>query len=450
MDLRAASAAPIAIIQFRSSTPLRMAFALALVLLLMVPGAATAATAREAFQQGVEAARADNYPQAIERFEAARRAGLDTGALHYNLGVARYRVGEPAEAEAAFRRAVGSGSMVAPAYYQLGRIARERGDRAEARSHFRNAARQATTNRLRQRARSALAAIDRAPTAPDYVPDYVYVGVGGGHDSNIALTPSDAGGVSEESDQFLDAVVVARWPLGGRTYLRGSAYIQRFFEQDDFDLMAFRGGVGRVGRLGRDWRWDVWIDGRHQRFGGDAFENSALAGGRLQRPLNAAWSLELDYRFELARGASGYDFLDGVENRFDVSLDERGRAGWDLSAGVGVSDRDDRETAADFFSFSYNEVRVAADYTFRLDARHHLTLSGDWRRRDFDGRELRENQPMGSREDDLIGLGAALDRRIGADWNAHASLRLEERDSTVQEDFDYDREVVRLRIERVF
>lgn len=425
--------------------PLRMMIVVAFAFLLAAPGTATAATAREAFQQGVEAAREDDYRQAIEYFEAARRAGLDTGALHFNLGVARYRMGDLDDAEAAFRRAVDSGSMVAPAYYQLGRIARERGEPEQARGHFRRAARMANTEGLRQRARSALAAFDTSPAAPDYV----YLGIGGGHDSNIALTPSDASGASEESDQFLDAVLVGRWPVSGRTYLRGSAYIQQFLDEDDFDLLALRGGVGRVGRLGGGWRWDAWLDGRHQRFGGDAFENAALAGGRLQRALNPAWSLELDYRFELARGASGFDFLDGVEHRFDVSLDERGRTGWDLSAGIGVSDRDDRATADDFFSFSYDETRLAADYTFRLDARHHLTLSGDWRRRDFEGQEVRNGQPLGTREDDLIGLGAAVDRRLGPDWNAHASLRVEERDSTLQ-DFDYDREVVRVRLERVF
>lgn len=424
---------------------LRIALVTAFALLLAAPGTAIAATAREAFQQGVEAAREDDYRQAIEHFEAARRAGLDTGALHFNLGVARYRVGQLDEAEAAFHRAVDSGSMVAPAYYQLGRIARERDEPEQARGHFRRAARMATTERLRQRARSALAAFDPPPAAPDYV----YVGLGGGHDSNIALTPSDASGASEESDQFLDAVLVGRWPVSGRTYLRGSAYIQQFLDEDDFDLLALRGGVGRVGRLGGDWRWDAWLDGRHQRLGGDAFENAALAGGRLQRALSPAWSLELDYRFELARGASGFGFLDGVEHRFDVSLEERGRTGWDLSAGIGVADRDDRATADDFFSFSYDEFRLAADYTFRLNARHHLTLSGDWRRRDFDGQEVRNGQSRGTREDDLIGIGVALDRQLGRHWGARASLRLEERDSTLNE-FDYDRELARVRLERIF
>lgn len=430
---------------FRKTTAALMTMVTMLALLLMAPGAAAAAGARDVFERGVEAAQEDNYRQAIEHFEAARRGGLDTGALHYNLGVAHYRVGEPAAAAAGFRHAIDSGSMVAPAYYQLGRIARERGDREQARAHLRSAAREATTDGLRQRARNALAALDTPASAPDYV----YLALGGGHDSNIALTPSNASGGSAESDQFLDAVLVGRLPISDRTYLRGSVYIQRFLDQDDSDLTTFRGGVGRVGRLGGDWRWDAWIDGRHQRYGGEAFENAALGGGQLQRPLSADWSLEFDYRLKLVRGASGFGFLDGVQNRLDVSLDERGRTGWDLSAGIGVSDRDDRATADDFFSFSYSEFRAAAGHTFDLGTSHHLTFSGDWRRRDYDGQEIRNAEALGAREDDLIGLGAALDRQLGPDWSARASVRVEERDSTLNE-FDYDRELIRLRLERVF
>lgn len=425
--------------------PMRFIVAATLVLLLTVPGAAAAASAREAFEKGVEAAQEEQYRQAVEHFEAARRAGLDTGALHFNLGVALYRLGRLDEAEAAFSRAVDSGSMVAPAHYQLGRIARERGDGAGARKAFRRAARTAKTASLRRRARAALAALDGAPSAPDYV----YLGVGGGHDSNIALTPSDASGASERSDQFVDATLVGRWPLEDRFYLRGSAYLQEFFDEDEFSLIALRGGVGRVGRFDGGWEWNAWIDARHQRLGGDAFDNALLAGGRLQRPLNTDWRFRFDYELELARGASDFGYLDGAEHDFEASLDERGRSGWTLSAGVATADRDDLATANDFFSFSYDEFSLGADHTFRLDADHHLTLSGDWRRRDYDGQEVRDGTARGTREEDRYGLTVALDRRLGQDWSARADLRVERRDSTIN-DFDYEREMIRVRLERVF
>ena len=413
--------------------------------LLAGPACAHAASSpAENFDRGVAAARAGNHDRAIEHFEAARRAGLDSGALHFNLGVSYYRAGRLEEAESAFRRAANSDAMVAPAHYQLGRLARQRGDRAAAREHFRQAARRAQTNALRQRARGALRAV--ASVAP---PRVAYLGVGAGHDSNLALTPSEASGTSEQSDAFVDGVLVGRWPLEDRFYLRASTYVQKYLEEDDFDLLALRAGLGRVGSLAGGWRWDAWIDGRYQAFGGDAFENALLAGGRLQRPLSTRWSVELDYRFELARGASGFGFLDGYEHRVSAALDERGREGWNLFVGAGTSDRDDRTTADDFFSFSWSEFRLQAEKTHRLDDDHWLAVAADWRRRRYDGSEIRDGARLGSREDDLFGVEAELERRLDRDWRATLSLRLERRDSTIAE-FDYDREIIRVGFDRTF
>ena len=424
--------------------PFKAVLLLAAVLLGGPACAYAASIAAEAFEQGVEAARTGDYDRAIEHFEAARRAGLDSGALHFNLGVAYYRADRQEEAETAFRRAANSDSMVAPAYYQLGRMARERGDRAMAREHFRQAARRAQTTALRQQARGALEAL--ASVAP---PRVLYIGAGAGYDSNLALTPSEASGTSERSDLFVDALLIGRWPLEDRFYLRASAYLQEFFDEDDFNLLALRGGVGRVGELNGGWRWDAWIDGRHQAFGGSPFEDALLAGGQLQRPLNTRWSLELEYRFELAQGARNFGFLDGYEHGISAALDERGRTGWGLSMGVATSDRDDRRTADDFFSFSWREFRLQAENTRSLDADHELVLAADWRRRRYGGTEVRDGARLGQREDDRFGLEAELERRLDRDWRATLSLRIERRDSTIAE-FDYDRAVVRFGFDRVF
>lgn len=398
----------------------------------------------ESFRRGVAAVRAGDPERAVEHFEAARAAGLATGALHFNLGVAYYRAGRPVDAETSFRRAVDSGTMVAPAFYQLGRLARERGDRAQARDYFRRAAGAARTPALRRHARAALEGLARTPP-----PDYVYVGIGGGHDSNLALTPSDASGVSEESDAFLEGVLVARVPLDERHYFRGSVYLQEFLSEDDFSLVSLRGGIGRVGLLDGGWRWDLWLDGRHREFGGRAFDNAALGGGELRRPLGPGWRVELDYRLDLVDGAGGFGFLDGVGHELAARLDERGRAGWRLDASLATSDRDDRETADDFFSFSWTELRLAARYGLRLGTGDLLTLAGDWGMRDYDGTEVRDGMRLGTREDDLAGLEAALDRRLDANWSLRLALRLEQRDSSLAE-FDYDRQIVTATFERVF
>lgn len=424
----------------------RMAWAtaiMAVALLLWVPPLA-AQTAEEWFDRGVAAVRAGNHERAIEHFEAARAAGLDTGALHFNLGVAYYRAGRIEAAETSFRRAVNSGTMVAPALYQLGRIAREQGDVAGARDHFRRAANAARTEALRSRARNALAALGTVRP-----PDFVYLSFGGGHDTNIALTPAEASGVSEESDQFLEFVLVGREPIDDRAYLRGSVYLQEFLDRDDFSLLSLRGGIGRVGLVGGNWRSDLWVDGRHREFGGKAFDNSLVGGAELRRPLGANWLLELGYRFEGVDGASRFGFLDGVDNRLAATLEQRGRDGTRLTTWLESSDRDDRETADDFFSFSWTGFGIDAGHGLRLNARDRLDFRIEWSRRDYDGTERRDGTALGGREDDLYGIAVGLDRHLDRDWTGRLSLRLEERDSNLSE-FDYNREVLRLAVERVF
>ncbi|MDX1610108.1 MAG: tetratricopeptide repeat protein [Halofilum sp. (in: g-proteobacteria)] len=388
--------------------------------------------------------RAGDYSAAIEYFEAARRAGLDTGALHFNLGVAYYRAGRVEQAEAAFQRAARSETMVAPALYQLGRLARERGDEDAARGYFRRAAASARTDALRRRAEAALT--PRVRAAP---PDYVYLSFGGGYDSNLALTPADASAGSEQSDLFVDGTLVARAPLDDRDYLRASVYLQEFVDEDDFTLAILRGGIGRVGTLGANWRWDAWVDARYQEFGGDAFEYALLAGGELRRRLDPAWLLALDYRLELTSGASGFRFLDGRGHYLSATLDQRGRDGWRLSAAAAATDRDDRETADDFFSFSWTEFGLEAAYGRSLATGDRLVLAGDWAHRDYDGTEVRNGSALGRRKDDRLGLEAALERDLDADWSARLSLRVERRDSNLAQ-FDYDREVLRVRLDRVF
>lgn len=412
-------------------------------LFLWVPPLA-AQTPEESFDRGVAAVRAGEYERAIDHFETARAAGLDTGALHFNLGVAYYRAGRVEAAKTSFRRAANSDTMVAPALYQLGRIAREQGDVARARDHFRRAANAARTEALRNRARNALAALGTVRP-----PDYVYLSFGGGHDTNLALTPAEASGVSEDADQFLELVLVGRRPIDDRTYLRGNVYLQEFLDRDDFSLLSLRGGIGRVGLVGGNWHSDLWVDGRHREFGGDAFDNSLLGGAELRRPLGADWSLEFAYRLEAVDGASGFGFLDGVDNRLAATLDQRGGDGARLTAWLESSDREDRETADDFFSFSWTGAGIDARYGLPLDARDRLDFRVDWSRRDYDGTEVRDGTALGTREDDLYGIEVGFDRRLDRDWTGRLSVRVEERDSNLTE-FDYDREVLRLAVERVF
>jgi tetratricopeptide (TPR) repeat protein len=62
------------------------------------------AVAASTFDQAGSAFAAGDYARALDLFEAARAAGNDAPALHYNIGVCQYKLGRFVEAEATFRQ----------------------------------------------------------------------------------------------------------------------------------------------------------------------------------------------------------------------------------------------------------------------------------------------------------------------------------------------------------
>lgn len=193
----------------------------------------------------------------------------------------------------------------------------------------------------------------------------------------------------------------------------------------------------------------AYIEARHLRFGGEAFENGVFAGGELTRQLGREWWLDLAYEFGLTRGGNDFDFVDGTTHAVEAVVDQSGLTGWRLSAEVETTDAEDRDTGDDFFSFSRDRITLAADYALALSRRDRVVLTGDWRHSRYDGDEVRNGVSRGEREDDRYGVELAFKRRFDARWRATLSARLEQRNSNLDE-FDYDREVLRAGISRRF
>jgi len=73
---------------------------------------------------------------ALKEFEAAMKAGLDSPAIHYNIGILHKELGAYDLAQKHLMRAVGHPELAFGAHLALGRIAREQGDQAEAARHL--------------------------------------------------------------------------------------------------------------------------------------------------------------------------------------------------------------------------------------------------------------------------------------------------------------------------
>lgn len=85
-----------------------------------------------AYQAGVTALNAHNYPEAIRQFRTARRALPNDGTINFALGLALVGNNEKQDAQDAFERAVRDANAPIGARLQLGLVSLELGDRAKA------------------------------------------------------------------------------------------------------------------------------------------------------------------------------------------------------------------------------------------------------------------------------------------------------------------------------
>ena len=122
--------------------------------LLAVPAAAQP-DAAALFRDANGLMRAGVYRTALLRYREAVSAGLDTPLLHYNMGVAHYRVGQYPEAAAEFEKARGDAQLAALATYNLGLVQRAAGESAAAVASFNEAAHTADRRDLRRLAQRA-------------------------------------------------------------------------------------------------------------------------------------------------------------------------------------------------------------------------------------------------------------------------------------------------------
>lgn len=414
-------------------------------LVLNVP-TVTAAAGQDAFQAGVDAFRQGNYERALAHFLSARRSGLRSRALLYDLGVTYYRLGRYGDAERVFARLRDTvPSARALATYNLGLVARSRGDRERAAEYFRGAYDEAEDGgRLQRLAESALAAVGE-PLRPAGRGLSGGVSMAAGRDDNVAFEPS--GDRQEGGDAFLEAFGWARydWAVGRRDRLRAQAslYALRFTQLHDYDLLDLHLGGSWLRRQSR-WRWELgggvdrlWRDGR------TALDSaSARAIGR--RRLTGGWTVEARYQVTRYSAAARYDYLDGWRHEVGPALElDAGRAWARLAYTWAWNDRRDERVGDRFYSYSPTVQALSLEGRWRILPRWHLKGGGELR----DSRYADEDVRQGSsglysrrREDRYWRASLGVERDLGRSWTLFGEYRHMANDSNFSDE-DYRRNV---------
>ncbi len=408
-----------------------------------------AADGAQVFEQGVKAFRAGDYPAALQSFLDARRAGLDTPGLHYNLGATYYRLQRYPEAEREFQGLASGPEWAALAHYNLGLIAQRMGREQQTIEYFERAHRTATDRNLRALAGTALERLGGAPPPPR---TGAVVSLAGGYDSNVALSPdAETAGISDKSDFFVEALAAASHRLTGDAARGSQAYgglvLRKYRDLDQFDLMGLRAGLSYDTDSGRSqtsvggYLDVIYVDGNR-------LEQSAVVDVQARSRLDAGGDLRGRYQLGHIDGGGGFEYLDGWQQRFTADAGfalapALLRVGYQLE----LNNRRDLQQGAEFFSSSPTRHSLFATVALRNAGGWQTDARGEYRvSRYNDPNRLNGGTLEVTRKDDRYGIALRANRRLTALWRAFIDYSYYRNESNL-DTYDYSRSQVMVGIE---
>lgn len=432
-------------------------------------GEAAAQTAVELMAEGNQLVRSGIYRTALLRYREAAAAGLDSGLLHYNLGVVHYELHDYTEAADEFARAAADPALAALASYNRGVALEAAGNAAAAGDAFRSAADVADDRHMRRAAEDAAQGAGAAsppPASParrfESSAEPARIGrlelsaaARVGQDDNVYRTPADPYVDLSDPTQPLVAPVVhsasfmpaelhALYALDNesgdtkfnfRYDMDGVFYDTEFSNANEVEQNVSMGADIVLGEQDRRRRTlnTAFFVGTHDETNFDP--DDGVARDIVVQVNGQPVVEDLSGRFSYKAA--------GVHGEFVHTL---GRVTWRLNMKFERDDYDPIEAVANFdHDFFYTGVDVDYDFsdvmTLRFGARKYRTIYDDRPARDLTGALLDTNP---AQEYDYAGLQLGLARQLGRAVELEADyLRLDRSDGFVGY-YDYTQDVLRV------
>ncbi len=383
------------------------------------------------WESGNQAYAAGNYRLALQHFAAARDDGLNGPAVHYNMSVCNFKLGQFEQARSGFQLIADRyPKMRGLAEYNLGLVARRTDNDVAAVDHFVKAYRQSSQNRkLRILASHRLRELE-----PELRAASKWTGVLGmraGYDDNVVLRdetglPSTLSTESPMADLFASI----KGPYNGRNGFRveGSLYVIRNFDADEFDQAGVYGGAMYDWRRG-NWRLQFGAHAGAGSLGDDAFDRKTGANFQAIRYLNPNSELGLSYV---------YDDVQAADNRF-AGIDgsrQQLQARYRWYSGDRRFVLRYRQEENDRLAAEVSPQRKTLSAAYRLRADYGWGYEGS-----INLRNSRYNEMLVPREEDLLTVRLAVTRTLAQNWVLLLDYRSSSNDSS-DPAFSYDRNVI--------
>lgn len=373
--------------------------------------------ASEHFAAGSRAFEQQDYLHALAEFQAAIAAGSDGPAVHYNVAVCHYRLGEYARAEAAFR-ALGQRfpAMRNLADYNLGLVLTRLDRATEARTAFERA-RLGGDERIAALSGAMLARLPAgAPVSP--APAWIrLLDLRFGHDDNVALIDAASLPAGRSTDSpFGEIFAYASGPTAGRWRLDASAYLIGYPDAGEFDQRGlYLAGLYR------------WSAGAWRVAAGPHYSYAILDGEGFERRLGASVDASRAFSPRLTFGVNlAHDDIDDLEPQFAYLEGEREQLRLVLDAAVQSG-----RLLADYQVERNNRAgpSISADRD-RYSIRYRRFLRGAWTGElMYEHRVSDYSRLAQPREEKRRQVGFQALRDIARDWQFSAQYRYADNDS---------------------
>ncbi|MCK4710414.1 MAG: tetratricopeptide repeat protein, partial [Gammaproteobacteria bacterium] len=385
------------------------------------------ASAEKDFEQGISFFKAANYTSAVVKFESAKKQGLKTVSLYYNLASSYYKLGDFKNSKRYFNQVAQVSSMRDLAKYNLGLIALKEGDKVKAREFFSSITNSATDQKLVKLSRKQLSGIDKVKKQKKSSLK-VFLSSNIGHSDNIDSVADD-GTVSGESDSFYNVFVsvpslISGKPKAGWSF-DGTLYKLDYFASGDYDEFQYAAGLKKEQKLA-DWDTSVKINLSKNDYAGDDYLSTLKLEAKGRKRLSKQERLYLLYQYsDISSKDVSYDYLEGSQQRARVEYRDYGSKNVkQLYYELEINDRG-QLVGIDTYDYSPARHTLRGKYTHVLNKKWRLHGDLSYRFSDYPASDTV------NRDDDRWKFAVSTDYRLDKTFKLTSKLQFLDNASSV-------------------
>jgi len=400
------------------------------------------ASVKTNFEEGVAYFETADYEKAIQKFESARKQGLRSTSLYYNIAATYFKLEKYNKSKRYFLELRKLPKMKSLAEYNLGLISSKLGDNKQARRYFRSVIRSNQDAKLVLLSKNQI-----SPQSPKHNPLSIYAGLSLGYDDNINVAP--VGIVANESDFYLDYILSAGYQIQGnhRNGWVVDAVLAdtNYMDTNKYDQKQYGAGLKKAKRYNR---WDTHVKLAFDNI--DYSHDDYLTIIKLQGQGKYHWSrsnkVYLSYRYDdISNDIALYSYLDGWRQKFKAEFRNYSKsAKFRMYYELELNDRKDLVTLS-LQEISYSPTRHGLRVKYSNDINDNWNVTGDigYRSSDYPATSTQ------NRSDDRKRFSVYADNKINKDMTVRYRIEYTDNSSTDLL-YDYTRTVYTLSLNAFF